>query len=193
MKMNLKKLFTLKRILLSLAILVLLLCIACVSVLLIRHHKKLERFNKAKQAYLEEKYEDAKPLLRDCLKDQYNDEEVNVMLAKIAENEDEWPQAAWHWQRASKLNPFKTEYSDNYIYCLKMSRDFIRTAEALVARSAQNTISQEQYLLLAYCQYMQGRTPEAQETMEKVTDEEVRKSEFAVFIDYLFSKDAHTI
>ena len=116
-----KKFFTLKRILLSLAILILLACIACVSVLLIRHHKKLDRFNKAKQAYLDEKYEDAKQMLRDCLKDQYNDEEVNVMLAKIAESEGEWPQAVWHWQRASKLNPFKTEYSDNFINCLKIS------------------------------------------------------------------------
>ena len=188
-----KKFFTLKRILLSLAILILLACIACVSVLLIRHHKKLDRFNKARQAYLDEKYEDAKQMLRDCLKDQYNDEEVNVMLAKIAESEGEWPQAVWHWQRASKLNPFKTEYSDNFINCLKMSRDFNSAAEQLEVRRTQKTITQEQYLLLAYCQYMLGKMADAQETLENVTDEGVKQTEFAVVVDYLLSKDEHTI
>ena len=193
MKINLKKFFTLKRILLSLAIIILLLCIACVSVLLIRHHKKLERFNKAKQAYLDEKYADAKTLLRECLKDQYNDEEVNVMLAKIAENELEWPQATWHWQRASKLNPFKTEYSDNYITCLKLSRDLNLAAEALEARRAQNTITQEQYLLLAYCQYFQGKPLEAQETMTNVTDENAKQTELAAILNYYLSNNEHTI
>ena len=188
-----KKFFTLKRILLSLAILILLACIACVSVLLIRHHKKLERFNKAKQAYLDEKYEDAKQMLRDCLKDQYNDEEVNVMLAKIAENELEWPQAFWHWQRASKLNPFKTEYVDNYINCIKMSRDFERAIQTLETKRTQNTITQEQYLLFAYCQYLQGKTPEAQETLGNVTDEAVKQTDFAAILNYLLSKDTHTI
>ena len=193
MKISLKKIFTLKRVLLSLAILILLLCIACVSVLLIRHHKKLERFNKAKQAYLDEKYTDAKPLLRECLKDQYNDEEVNVMLAKIAENELEWPQAVWHWQRASKLNPFKIEYSDNFINCLKLSRDLNLAAETLTARRAQNTITQEQYLLLAYCQYIQGKPTEAQETMANVTDENAKKTELAALLDYYLSNNEHTI
>ncbi len=191
--MNLKKIFTLKRILLTFAVLILLLCIACVSILLIRHHKKLERFNKAKQAYLDEKYEDAKPLLRGCLKDQYNDEEVNVMLAKIAESEEEWPQAVVHWHQASKLNPFKQEYSDNHINSLKMSRDFERTAEALETRHSQNTISQEQTLLLAYCQYILGKKTDAQETMENVTDEGVKKQELAVILGFLLSNDEHTV
>ncbi|MBQ9445314.1 MAG: hypothetical protein IJU61_01890, partial [Victivallales bacterium] len=190
--MNLKKVFTLKRILLTFAILILLLCIACVSVLLIRHHNKLERFNKAKQAYLDEKYEDAKPLLRECLKDQYNDEEVNVMLAKIAESEEEWPQAVWHWQRASKLNPFKIEYSDNYITALQMTRDFNLVAEALELRKTQNTITQDQYLLLAFCQYMQGKQLEAKETLENVTDEATKQKELATLLNFLLSDDEHT-
>ncbi len=191
--MNLKKFFTLKRILLSFAVLILIACIACVSVLLIRHHKKLERFNRAKQAYLDEKYEDAKPLLRECLNDQYNDEEVNVMLAKIAENEGEWPQAVWHWQRASRLNPFKTEYSDNHINALKMSRDFNLAAETLEIRRTQNTITQEQYLLLAFCQYMLGKQAEAKETLENVTDEAAKQKELAVILNYLLSDSEHTI
>ena len=190
--MNLKKVFTLKRILLTFAILILLLCIACVSVLLIRHRNKLERFNRAKQAYLDEKYEDAKPLLRECLKDQYNDEEVNVMLALIAENENDWPQAVWHWQRASKLNPFKTEYSDNHITALKMSRNFSLVSEALEVRRTQKTITQDQYLLLAYCQYIQGKDFEAKETLESVTDEATKKKELAVFLDFFLSDNEHT-
>ncbi len=191
--MNLKKVFTLKRILLTFAILILLLCIACVSVLLIRHHKKLERFNKAKQAYLDEKYEDAKPLLRDCLKDQYNDEEVNVMLAKIAESEEDWAQATWHWQRASRLNPFKTEYSDNHIKTLMRTRDFNLVAEALEIRHTQNTISQEQLLLLAFCQYMQGRNTDALETMGNIIDEDVKQKELAAILNFYLSNDSHTV
>ncbi len=191
--MNLKKFFTLKRILLFQAIIILLLCLAGVSVLLIRHHKKLERFNRAKQAYLDQKYEDAKPLLRECLKDQYNDEEVNVMLAKIAESEEEWPLAIWHWQRASKLNPFKTEYSDNYINTLKMTRDFNLAADALEVRRTQNTITQEQYLLLAFCQYMQGKNDEAKETLENITDEATKQKELAAILNYFLSGGEHTV
>ncbi len=187
--MNLKTAFTLKRILLALAIVILLLCIACVSVLLIKHHKKLDRFNKAKQAYLDEKYEDAKPLLRECLKDQYNDEEVNVMLAKIAENEEEWAAAVWYWQRSTKLNPFKPEYFDSYINALKMTRDFRVIAEVLELKSSQNDITQEQYLLLAFSQYTQEGLSKAQETFEKVTDEEVKKTELGEIVSFIIATE----
>ena len=188
--MNLKTAFTLKRILLALAIVILLLCIACVSVLLIKHHKKLDRFNKAKQAYLDEKYEDAKPLLRECLKDQYNDEEVNTMLAKIAENEEEWPVAVWYWQRATKLNPFKPEYFEYYLNALKMTRDFKVIAEALELKASQNDLTQEQYLLLAFSQYSQEGASKAQETFEKVTDEDVKKSELGEIVSFIMATDA---
>ena len=191
--MNLKTAFTLKRILLSLAIVILLLCIACVSVLLIKHHKKLDRFNKAKQAYLDEKYEDAKPLLRECLKDQYNDEEVNVMLAKIAENEDDWAQAAWHWQRVTKLNPFKPEYFDSYINSLMLTRDFRIVIDALDVRKTQNNITQEQYLLLAYSQYMQEGAAKAKETFANITDENVKKTDLAVILDFFLADSPHKI
>ena len=188
--MNLKTAFTLKRILLALAIVILLLCIACVSVLLIKHHKKLDRFNKAKQAYLDEKYEDAKPLLRECLKDQYNDEEVNVMLAKIAENEEEWPVAVWYWQRSTKLNPFKPEYFDSYINALKMTRDFRVISEALELKASQNDLSQELYLLLAFCQYaLEGRS-KAEETFEKVTDEDVKKTELGEILSFIMTTES---
>ncbi len=188
--MNLKAAFTLKRVFLATAIVILLLCIACVSILLIKHHRKLDRFNKAKQAYLDEKYEDAKPLLRECLRDQYNDEEVNVMLANIAEKEEEWPQAVWYWQRTTKLNPFKTEYFDNYINALKRTRDFRVISDALTLKETQNALTQEQYLLLAYCQYAQEGRSKAQETFEKVTDENVKKTELGVILAYILSDDA---
>ena len=172
------------------AIVILLLCIACVSVLLIKHHKKLDRFNKAKQAYLDEKYEDAKPLLRECLKDQYNDEEVNVMLAQIAEKEEEWPLAVWYWQRSSKLNPFKPEYFENYLNALKMTRDFRVITEALELKASQNDLTQEQYLLLAFSQYSQEGLAKAQETLEKVTDEEVKKTELGEILNFIVALDA---
>ncbi|MBR4372523.1 MAG: hypothetical protein IKS92_15855, partial [Victivallales bacterium] len=191
--MNLKTAFTLKRILLALAIVILLLCIACVSVLLIKHHKKLDRFNKAKQAYLDEKYEDAKPLLRECLKDQYNDEEVNVMLAKIAENEEEWAAAVWYWQRSTKLNPFKPEYFDSYINALKMTRDFRVIAEVLELKASQNDITQEQYLLLAFSQYSQEGQAKAQETFEKVTDEDVKKTELGEIVSFIMAMDSSNL
>ncbi len=191
--MNLKKAFTLKRILLALAIVILLLCIACVSVLLIQHHKKLERFNKAKQAYMDEKYEDAKPLLRECLNDQYNDEEVNVMLAKIAENEEEWPQAVWHWQRASKLNPFKQEYTDAYLNSMMMTRDFALVAEALNLRESQNPLTQEQYLMLAYCNFQLRKQDAAKEAFEKITDEGIKKKELAAILAFYLNDTPHTI
>ena len=191
--MNLKTAFTLKRILLAVAIVILLLCIACVSVLLIKHHKKLDRFNKAKQAYLDEKYEDAKPLLRECLKDQYNDEEVNVMLAKIAENEEEWAAAVWYWQRSTKLNPFKPEYFDSYINALKMTRDFRVIAEVLELKASQNDITQEQYLLLAFSQYSQEGQAKAHETFEKVTDEDVKKTELGEIVSFIMAMDSSNL
>ena len=191
--MNLKTAFTLKRVLLALAIVILLLCIACVSVLLIKHHKKLDRFNKAKQAYLDEKYEDAKPLLRECLKDQYNDEEVNVMLAKIAENEEEWPVAVWYWQRSTKLNPFKPEYFENYLNALKMTRDFKVITEALELKASQNDLTQEQYLLLAFSQYSQEGQDKAKETFEKVTDEDVKKTELGEIVSFIIATDSSNL
>ena len=182
-----------KRLLLYLTICILLLSITCVGVLLIKHQHKLLRFNKAKQAYMAQKYEEAKPLLRACLHDQFNDEAVNVMLAEIAEKEEEWPLVAMHWHQASKLNPFKTEYSDNYISSLKMTRNFAVAVEALEARRSQNTITQEQYLLLAFCQYFLGRISEAKETLENVNDETVKKSELASILDFFLSGTEHTL
>ena len=187
--MNLKTAFTLKRILLALAIVILLLCIACVSVLLIKHHNKLERFNKAKQAYLAEKYEDAKPLLIECLKDQYNDEEVNVMLAKIAENQEDWALAVLYWQRTTKLNPFKTEYYDSYLNALKMTRDFRIIVENLELKDAQHKLTQEQYLLLAFSQYATEGRSKAQETFANITDEDLKKTELAVILDFYLAED----
>lgn len=192
--MKLKSFFTLKRTLLCLAILILLVCLACVGVLLIKHQHKLARFNNALEAFNNGDYESAKKQFEKCLWDQYNNEAVNEKLAIIAEHENDWGRASVYWQRAAALNPFKQEYADSLLKALKMSRNFAAIIRYLEPKKNKGGITNDQSFLLAYSYLQIGDSgvDKAKELFASIQAPH-KGNALAEILEFFLSPDQHTI
>lgn len=191
---KLKSLFTIKRIILAFAIILALLCLACICALAARHRNKLKRFNNAVQAFDNGDYESAKTLFAKCLYDQYNSEEVNKRLALIAEYEKNWPQAVIYWQQTASLNPFKSdEYMPRQLNALKMMRNFPAIVTMLTVAEPKGGLSQEQLILLAYAYLKTDRLDSAKETFAKVTDKDALQSPLGQFMSFSLDDKKRTV
>ena len=191
---KIKSYFTIKRILLAAALVIALACLACIGLLAARHQGKLKRFHDAVQAFDNGDYESAKSLFANCLRDQYNSEEVNKRLALIAEHEKNWPLATAYWQNTLSLNPFKSdEYMPRRIFTLKMSRAFSTIVNLLTLAEAKEQATPDRLLLLAYAYLKTGHKDSARETFAKVTDAQALQSPLGQIIAFKLDNKKHTI
>lgn len=189
--MKLKSFFTLKHILLILAVLILLLCLVSVGVLLIKHQHKLTRFNDAMTAYNNGDYESAKSKFEKCLWDQYNNEVVNEKLALISEHENDWGKAIYYWERAMSLNPFKKEYTDAYFKALRMTRNFFAICRHLENKQGKNPLSEDESFMLAYSYLQLGNLDKAKEIVAAI-EKPATGNPLAEILEFLLAIDRNT-
>jgi Tfp pilus assembly protein PilF len=100
-----------RRIALIVAILALIACVAAIGVALARNLRNASRIQEAfKLADSETNDELALKLLSACIKNDPNQEEAYVKIARIYERMGEWNKAAATWQYAISLNATQTDY-----------------------------------------------------------------------------------
>ncbi len=166
-----------RTLVLSLAILVLLACLAAIVVTLVGNHRKTSRLQDA-FALADSGTDDrmALALLRNCLKDDPHHEAAYVKLARVYERLGEWSKAAAAWQYASSLNAMRTDYVDARLLALFRAQSYEALASALDILQKRSPLPPKQAVLSGLAQVKTNRTDRARELLEALTGQEVLTS-----------------
>ncbi|MGI6354485.1 MAG: tetratricopeptide repeat protein [Lentisphaerae bacterium] len=166
-----------RRIALIVAILALIACVAAIGVALARNLRNASRIQEAfKLADSETNDELALKLLSACIKNDPNQEEAYVKIARIYERMGEWNKAAATWQYAISLNATQTDYVNARLLALFRGQDYVALATALDAMRQNKTLTPPQAVLHALALCKTGRIGVARELLVTITDQEALAS-----------------
>lgn len=119
----------LKKIVFALLALVLLASFAAFGFFTLKSYRKASRLSEAEAALANDRIPEAKWLLRSVIRDDPNNERATVLLADLAQKNDNPPEEAWYRYRAMCLNPLDKSKIPPYMAALVRMREFERLRE----------------------------------------------------------------
>ena len=172
-----KKHASVRIIALSAAILVLLACLAAISVSVVRNLRKTARIQEAFRL-ADSGANDPLALkqLRNCIKNDPHHEAAYVKMARVYERLGEWNKAAAAWQYASSLNAMQADYVEARLLALFRAQNYETLASTLDAKQKKAALPPKQAVLAALAQFKTGQQSTARDQLAAIADQEALNS-----------------
>ena len=176
----------LRRILILSAILILVISIAFSAYLLLFNYKNVHLFRKAERNFLRNtpaSLNAAESQLLQLIRNDQDNEQAYLMLSRIAERKEKYPEQVYYSFQAHKLNPLSRENEDRYIAGLLRTREFLRL-ENFLAFAPDN--DEERRDLLLYAAARNGNLGKYRELQEQAADGERPPSPLRKLFEILY-------